>query len=448
VGAVLPGFEPQWAPGTLVGGYEIVEHLATGGMAEVYVAVPVVGGIPVVLKAMSRHLLHNEEFVRLFLDEAQLVATLTHPNIGQIYDRGQHNGVHYFVMEYVIGQSVREFLNRSTGENGIPLSHAIDITCQIAAALHYAHEKRAPDGSLYNIVHRDLSHSNVLVTYDGVVKLIDFGVAKSSLRSTVTSVGSLKGKIRYMSPEQLRGDSIDRRTDVFALGVMFWEMSTGAPLFRAPNDAAVMHKILFEDISRPTEVVPAYPLALENIVMHALAKKLDDRMATAEELGRRLAEFATSSRLPRGGLRVFSRLLFGKEIDQALARVEALQARVPDRRRGRAVSETDATATPPESPPSPIPIKPRTAERPIVVPMPPAPAPALAVRRSTPSIPVRVGTSLPAVSGTVPARPSSRRRNTEKRNLILLGVIVLLVVGGGILLSRYTLDAPASSQSR
>jgi serine/threonine protein kinase len=269
----------------------------------------------------------------------------------------------------------------------------------------------------------------------------------------VTSVGSLKGKIRYMSPEQLRGDVIDRRTDVFALGVMFWEMSTGAPLFRAPNDAAVMHKILFEDISRPTEVVPNYPPVLEEIVMAALAKKADERTSTAEELGRSLAEYAAAARLPRGGLRVYSRQLFGKEIDQALARVEKLQARIP-LPRGRAISESEANLSPPDltppPPASPLPrsrtverpalTRPRTVDRPAVVPV-------MSVRPSAPSIPVP---GLAAVSGTVPSNPrtTTRRKRSETRNLILLGLIVLLVVGGGILLSRYTPERTTSSQPR
>lgn len=443
---------PQWAPGTTVGDYEIVEHIASGGMAEVYAAVPRTGGDPVVLKAMLPAILSNEEFVRLFLDEAQLIATLHHRNIGQIYDRGEARGTHYFVMEYVLGPSCREILNRAVkSEIGhVPLSHAIDICCDIADALHYAHMRRGVDGNTYGIVHRDISHSNVLVTYEGVTKLIDFGVAKSSMRSTETKVGSLKGKVRYMSPEQIRGEAIDRRSDLFALGVVLWEMTTGQRLFRGANEATTMHKILYEDARRPSDAIAGYPPELERIVLTALSRDPQQRQSSTEEMGHQLADFARKTGLARGGLPGYLQTLFGEEIEQDRARFQLLR-----RRRSAISSAPGAASLRPLAAFSP------TSRRHSITTVPPPLSGAMLSGGPLSGGPLSPATALQAESPLpafayqppVPAsersttRPRSKPRQTtrERLSLLLFALVVMGIIVTGLALSRRTAHSPASA---
>jgi serine/threonine-protein kinase len=438
---------PQWAPGTLVGEHEIVAHIASGGMAEVYAAVPRRGGEPVVLKAMSPALTSNEEFVRLFFDEAQLIATLHHHNICQIFDRGEARGAHYFIMEYVLGPSCREILNRAaqSAAGHIPLSHAIDICCAIADALHYAHGRRRADGSLCGIVHRDVSPSNVLVTYEGVTKLIDFGVAKSSMRSTETKVGSLKGKIRYMSPEQIRGEAIDQRSDLFALGIMLWEMTTGQRLFRGANEAATMHKILYEDARRPSDASSGYPPELEHIVLTALDRDPRRRQPSAEELGAQLADFATRAGLTRGGLSGYLQALFGEEREQDQARFQLLC-----RRRSAVGPAASATSLRPPAASSPTSrrhriaaVAPLMAGSPL---LPAPPAPAMTWPEASPISPTepRFVLTREPHPATHP-RNQARQTTRERLSLLLFALVVIGIIATGLALSRRTISSPMSA---
>jgi eukaryotic-like serine/threonine-protein kinase len=435
---------PQWAPGTSIGDYEIVEHIASGGMAEVYAAVPRIGGEPVVLKAMLPAILSNEEFVRLFLDEAQLIAALHHRNIGQIYDRGEARGTHYFVMEYVLGPSCREILNRAVQSNigHVPLSHAIDICCDIADALHYAHMRRGVDGNNYGIVHRDISHSNVLVTYEGVTKLIDFGVAKSSMRSTETKVGSLKGKVRYMSPEQIRGDTIDRRSDLFSLGVVLWEMTTGQRLFRGANEATTMHKILYEDARRPSDAIAGYPPELERILVTALSRDPRQRQASTEEMGHQLADFASRAGLARGGLPGYLQSLFGDEIEQDRARFQLLR-----RRRSSISSAPSAASLRPLAAFSP------TSRRHSITTVPPplSGLPMLSAlqlvqpERQPPAPPVMTYPTPLSERSTTRPRSKPRQTTRERASLLLFALVVMGIIVTGLALSRRTAHHPASA---
>ncbi len=428
--------EPQWAPGTPVGEYEIVEHIASGGMAEVYAAVPRAGGEPVVIKAMSRALLSNEEFVRLFLDEAQLIATLRHPNIGQIFDRGEARGTHYFVMEYVLGPSCREILNRAVRDDvgHIPLSHAIDICCDIADALHYAHVRRGADGTTYGVVHRDISHSNVLVTYEGVTKLIDFGVAKSSMRSTETKIGSLKGKVRYMSPEQIRGDVIDRRSDIFSLGIVLWEMTTGQRLFRGANEAAIMHKILYEEARRPADALPGYPPELEKIVMGALAREPKHRPSSGEQLNAQLTDFARRAGLQRGGVAGYLRTLFGEEIEQDRTRYQML------RRRRSAMSPVASSSvlrphTPGFSPMSGF--SPTSRRHSITTVPPPLPAVIMVQQPEQPAMQWPLPTAASETrTGSRPGGRPQHATSKERKSLVLFGAVVIGIIVVGLMLSQ------------
>src|SRR5947207_1612886 len=201
-------------------------------MAEIYLArADGPAGKLVVLKKILPRYADKPRYVQLFLEEAKLAAGLDHPNIAQVYDIGFEGGP-FFAMEYLHGQDLRSILHRTWRlHERFPIEHAVDIARQVASALHCAHDKRRDDGTLLGIVHRDVSPSNIIVTYDGATKLLDFGVAKTAASTVKTRTGTLKGKISYMSPEQARGAAIDRRSDIFSLGVVLWEMVTIQRLF-------------------------------------------------------------------------------------------------------------------------------------------------------------------------------------------------------------------------
>ncbi|MEA2696845.1 MAG: eukaryotic-like serine/threonine-protein kinase, partial [Myxococcales bacterium] len=210
-----------------LGRYELLARLAVGGMAEIYLArAQGMSGFEKLLvlkRILPQHAL-DPELLRMFLDEARLSATLTHPHITQVYDIGTQGDTPFFTMEYVHGANLREILNAQAavagGDRVLPDAHAVSIIAAAAAGLHYAHERRGADGQPLQIVHRDVSPSNVLVTYDGAVKVADFGIAKWTSQRTQTQAGALKGKFAYMSPEQCRSQPVDRRSDVFALGTL------------------------------------------------------------------------------------------------------------------------------------------------------------------------------------------------------------------------------------
>jgi serine/threonine protein kinase len=303
-----------------LGSYEILRQLARGGMAELFLA-RTVGpeGFEklVVLKKILPKFAENPKFVRLFLDEARLAAGLDHPHIAHVYDLGKQDTSYFFTMEYVHGQDLHATVKR-TARHGkrIPIDHAVQIAHAIASALHYAHERRAPDGSLLGIVHRDVSPSNVLISYDGTIKLVDFGVAKAATSTVKTRTGTLKGKISYMSPEQAKGSPIDRRSDVFALGTVLWELVTSHRLFKAENDLATIQRIINSETQPPTELREDCPPELETIILKALAVDVNERYQTAEEFQLDLEELAREHKLVQStvALRAYMRDLFAEEI--------------------------------------------------------------------------------------------------------------------------------------
>ncbi len=273
-----------------MGRYEILCHLATGGMAEIFLVRQ--GGAHgfekyVVLKQIRERHAEDPQFVQMFLDEARLAARLQHQNIAQVYDIGEVNGSYFFTMEYLHGEDLRAlYRSAETRAQRIPLEHALKIVAGAAAGLHYAHERTDDSGKPLKIVHRDVSPSNIVVTFDGGVKLVDFGIARTSKRRQETQSGSLKGKLAYMAPEQCLDDELDRRTDIFSLGIVLYELTTTRRLFRHGNesDYLVMNRIVHGDFPPPTAVVPDYPEELEKIVMRALAIDPKERFQTAQEL--------------------------------------------------------------------------------------------------------------------------------------------------------------------
>jgi serine/threonine protein kinase len=290
------------------GKYSLLGHLATGGMAEVWLArqLGMQGFEKIVVIKRARPELSDAETTELFLDEARLVATLEHPNIAQVYEIGAVNGSYFFVMEYIDGADVRRLIETALSKrHPIALADALYIINHVCTALHYAHEKHDLEGRPLQIIHRDVSPSNVLISHDGSIKVCDFGIAKAHNRRTEnTQSGVLKGKFSYMSPEQCQSKPIDRRSDVFSIGILLYELSTLSKLFRAKSDFALLQQIIETPIPLPSTRVPGYPPELEKIVMKALAKNPNERYATAQALQVDLEEFAREHKLAMSSIRI------------------------------------------------------------------------------------------------------------------------------------------------
>ncbi|HMC95221.1 MAG TPA: protein kinase, partial [Polyangia bacterium] len=261
----------------------------------------------------------DPQLLRMFLDEARLMARLSHPNIPQVsaVDDGAEGAIPYFVMEYVHGTDLRGVLN-AAGPGPLPLEQALQIAAAVAAGLHHAHEHRGSAGQSLEIVHRDISPSNVLINFDGGVKITDFGVAKWSEQKSFTHQGQLKGKFAHMSPEQCRGEPLDRRSDVFALGTLLYEMTTGQPAFAADSEYELLRQIVSRDAPAPRIPDAVFPAQLEEIVMKSLRRDRADRYATAQHLQLDLEAFAREHRLVVSpvALAGYVETLFGAQVTQ------------------------------------------------------------------------------------------------------------------------------------
>jgi serine/threonine protein kinase len=283
----------------------------------------------VVLKRILPQHASSDDFIRMFLAEARLAATLHHPNIVQVYDIGEEGGTYFFTMEYIQGQDLRRLVRAARRkQTPIPLAHILHIIMGMAGGLHHAHEKVGTDGRPLGIVHRDVSPSNVLVTYEGDVKVVDFGIAKAAAAQVSTIAGTLKGKIPYMSPEQCRGEAVDRRSDIFSIGTLLWELTTGKRLFAGDNEFAILNRVAKADVPPPSSVRPEYPPELEAIVMRALSVDAENRYPTAIDLQIDLEDFAREARLPVSSARMgrFMRGLFDDEIKAATAELSMAPA--------------------------------------------------------------------------------------------------------------------------
>jgi serine/threonine-protein kinase len=231
----------------------------------------------------------ENDILPMFLDEARVAAQISHPNVVSVFDAGEENGLHYMAMEYLHGEPLRALVRHvETCGMPVPIHVACRMIADAAEGLHAAHEATNDHGEPLHIVHRDVSPHNLFVTYDGTTKLVDFGVAKFRAKSTETRAGTIKGKVAYMSPEQVRGEAVDRRADVFALGIILWELTTGRRLFRGGDTLDSIAKVLEADIPPPTSLVRGYPADLEAVVMAALSRNREDRFDTAHDLARAL----------------------------------------------------------------------------------------------------------------------------------------------------------------
>ncbi|MBX3250446.1 MAG: serine/threonine protein kinase [Myxococcales bacterium] len=274
-------------PGQTLAGYEVVSHVKSGGMAALYLARRRgAAGFqrPVAIKVVHPHLARDAKFIRMFLDEARLAVRIQHPNVVRVEELLEADGTYLMAMEYVHGCSLYELL-RALAKQRRRLSPdlAAWIAVQIADGLHAAHELRDDQGELLEVVHRDVSPQNVLLSYDGHVKVIDFGIAKSRAQAEKTRVGVIRGKVGYMSPEQANARPLTRRTDVYALGIVLWEMLTSRRLFRADNEIRLLDMVRAPRIAPPSEH-GAVPEPLERVVMAALRPDAAIRTPTAKAL--------------------------------------------------------------------------------------------------------------------------------------------------------------------
>ena len=302
---------------TTLGRYQILKHLATGGMAEVLLARAQgpFGSDHVVIKRVRRDQAGDPQFVKMFMDEATLAASLNHPNIVRVHEIGADQGEYFFAMEYVHGEDLRRVLMEvNRRRDKLPIALVTGIVAAAAAGLDHAHNQRGPNGEALGIVHRDVSPANILVGYDGAVKVADFGIAKAALRSVETQTGTLKGKVSYMSPEQVTGRPVDRRSDVYALGIVLYEVVTARRLFKGENDFLTMSSIVQGDIPLPSVYRPDLPRILEDIVMKALSPSAKDRFQSAEELRTELEKFthAIGMRMSNESIADYMRKLFGE----------------------------------------------------------------------------------------------------------------------------------------
>lgn len=284
-----------------IGNFEIIRHLARGGMADVFLArVEGLEGFEklCVLKRMLPELSTSDEHVRMFLDEARIAGALHHANIVQVYDVGIANGKYFLAMEYLPGQDLSKINKRLAGlAEQMPVEQVVHIVAAICAGLHHAHESKDPHGNPLGIVHRDISPQNVFVTHDGHVKLMDFGIAKASRRSTRTRSGVLKGKLGYMAPEQAMGEPLDRRADIYATAVILWELLTGRRLHATHNEYETIRAIVERTPPPPSAVRKDCPASLDGVVMRGLSKDASMRHPTALEMQHQLEAVAREARM-------------------------------------------------------------------------------------------------------------------------------------------------------
>jgi eukaryotic-like serine/threonine-protein kinase len=328
-------------PGMVLGRYELLLPIAQGGMATVWAARQKGSrGFmkTVAIKTMLPALSEDPQFEQMFLDEAALAAKIHHPNVAEILDLGEQDEILYIVMEWVDGEAL-SVIHKASRKNQaqVPVRLSMRIAMQACAGLHAAHELKDENETPLLLVHRDVSPQNVLVTYDGIVKLVDFGVAKAVGRASgETNAGQLKGKVPYMSPEQARGGTVDRRTDIFAMGIVLYKMATGIHPFLGENDLVTMRNIISRPLLPPRVKNPGFPPEVEQILIKCLQKDPEKRYQTMSELGTAVERSLGAMGIADDDLGAYVRTLMG---DRGAKRRAAI------RDAARAADERFATGT-------------------------------------------------------------------------------------------------------
>jgi len=305
----------------LFGKYCLLERISVGGMAEVFRAKPF--NAPqfkgyLALKRILPHLAEDDEFITMFIDEARLTVQLQHPNIVRIYELGQFQTSYYILMEFIAGKDVLTLQKRvRKRKETIGIQNSVFIAREIARGLDFAHRKTDESGRPLNIIHRDISPQNVLVDYLGEVKVIDFGIAKAAIQSSRTQVGVLKGKMGYMSPEQVQGLPLDHRSDVFAIGTVLWEMLTNRRLFHGENEFETMQMVKACEVVPPSQINPEIPPELDAMVLRAVAPRVDARYSAAE-LADDLSAWLKSVDMNSEKLSTWMREIFAEDLGEEL----------------------------------------------------------------------------------------------------------------------------------
>ncbi len=326
------------------GKYQLLERVSVGGMAEVFKAKSFgIEGFEKILavKRILPTMAEDGDFIEMFIDEAKIAGQLSHANICPIYELGKVGDSHYIAMEFVWGKDLLQLMNRFRKmRKHMPPAMVAWIGAKVCEGLDYAHRKRDRNGNPMNIIHRDMSPQNVLVSYEGQVKIIDFGIAKAASRTTKTQAGVLKGKFGYMSPEQVRGLPVDARSDLFAIGTCMHEMSTGERLFLGESDFTTLEKVRNAEVPPPSRGLQDYPPELERIVMKALTLDVGDRWSSAAEMQEALQRFLASQKPPYGTskLAAWMKTAFAAELAAEKERMQAYQ--------------TAARTAPPSAPPA------------------------------------------------------------------------------------------------
>jgi serine/threonine protein kinase len=309
------------------GKYLLLERIAVGGMAEVFVAKAFgVEGFErlLAIKKILPTMGEDAEFISMFVDEARIAVQLSHANIVQVLELGKHDESLYIAMEYISGRDVRQLLERfRKRQQPVPIPQAALIVAEVCEALDYAHRKRDARGQALGIVHRDVSPQNVLVSFEGEVKLIDFGIAKAESRLQKTQAGILKGKFGYMSPEQVKGHAVDGRSDVFAAGILLWELVCGEKLFTGDSDFAILEKVRNGLVPAPRSARRTCPETLEKVILKALSTDPRERYQTASVLHDDLVPFTMVGDLLYGSRQLagWMREEFRAEWEKELARL-------------------------------------------------------------------------------------------------------------------------------
>jgi serine/threonine-protein kinase len=373
--ALASDFDPSYLRGTKLGRYELLAAIGKGGMASVWVARDTSGKqtVPVAIKVIREELAREPKARTMFLVEGAVVAAIRHSHVVRVFEVSQSAGVLYMVMEWVEGAALHALISEANKRKAIPAEHAVRLIADTAGGLHAAHEMRDQNGVPRNLVHCDMSPQNILVGLDGTVKLVDFGVASTVGRLGAESVPFVRGKVGYMSPEQTRADVLDRRSDIFSLGIVLFELTTGFRLFRGRDSRHTIELVRQARIPRPTQIMNGYPKELEAVVLKALQRDLALRFQSADEFKNALEEFLRNERIvvaPAGVGGLVKRVLGGRiEHHRSLIReaVAALDGGPEARAAWLAV---------PQAPPPKVPITTTTSAPPLTRPtLPPPPTP-------------------------------------------------------------------------
>ncbi|MEW5764381.1 MAG: TonB family protein, partial [Acidobacteriota bacterium] len=446
--------KPPAQEGVAFGNYILMDKIAVGGMAELFKARQ--NGLEgfkriVAIKRILPHLAANQEFVTMFTDEAKLAAQLNHPNIGHIYDLGKLEDSYFIAMEYVDGRDLRTILKELDNHQArMPYRVAVFIAQRVCAALHYAHTAKDVDGKPMDLVHRDVSPQNIIISTTGEAKLVDFGIAKAASKASHTQSGALKGKLLYMSPEQAWGKTINHQADIFALGVVMWEMLTGRKLFYGDSEMSILEKVREAKVEPPQKYREDLPEELERIVLKALGKTTEERYPSCQAMMADLERFAYDEweTLPSAYdaaafLNGFFPDVYKREILDNLKKEPEAQegksargGKIPKSQRGRPAPLKKDKAPAPEPPPAPVKAEepPKAVPAPKAVPSEPKPAPAPAEPKPAPAAPPTPAKSLDETTGSrmfgdVVEKPSGGMN----KNLLIGGgvaaAILVVVVG-------------------